>query len=71
MNNFIAIKKYGCYYDPETQETCPMISDGTPDITCIDHIDDMECEEELQEEIKDEINAVIRRLHAYLYIGQL
>jgi hypothetical protein len=71
MKNFIAIEKYGCFYDPFTEETCPMNVDGTPDNDemAITHILDIECDEE--EEILFEIKQVMRRLKAIQTIREI
>jgi hypothetical protein len=58
MEIFIAIDKYGCFYDPITEETCPMNRNDTPDLGGVIHVDDITCEE--REDILKEISLVMQ-----------
>ena len=65
MTNFIEIEKYGCFYDPMTQETCPINADGTPDVGEFEsglHVDDITCDE--GEGILEEIDTVMKAIVA-------
>jgi hypothetical protein len=61
MKHYVAIDKYGLFYDPETDEICPMNADGTPDTNegVRKHLHEHECAEELNEAIHTEIMRVM------------